>query len=223
MSERTPPIKGSETISRPLLLVGGSHRQQYPRPAQRAKPVLDSSCDRIRDDSWRRTRYVTLWYARSASARLRRLDILVVAKPRNRAKSGDDGVGASVPVGPEAIADSAHRFDQRIVAARRDRLAQPADVDIYGTLFDERMVAPDLVEEPGAAVEPPAVGHEEVQQAEFGRPQTDFAISGAHAARRGIQLQPRDLDQSSASCGVRLRSTALIRASSSRLENGLVT
>src|SRR5882672_4113872 len=39
----------------------------------------------------------------------------------------------------EAITRSAHRFDQPFVAGRRERLAQPADVDVHGALLDEDM------------------------------------------------------------------------------------
>ena len=47
----------------------------------------------------------------------------------------------------EAVAAAAHGLDQRVVAARLERLAQAADVHVHRALLDEHMVAPDLVEQ----------------------------------------------------------------------------
>src|SRR5260370_37632073 len=91
-------------------------------------------------------------------------------------------------LGLKAIAESAHRLDQRVVAARRQSLAKPADVDVHRPFFDECVVAPDFVEEFGAAEDAAEVGHEEMQQTEFGGPQIDFAAAGSNAPRRGVQL-----------------------------------
>src|SRR5882672_1825568 len=100
----------------------------------------------------------------------------------------------SVSLGLKAIAESAHRLDQRVVAGRRQALAKPADVDVNRTFFDECVVAPDFIEEFGAAEDAAGVRHEEMQQTEFGGPQIDFAAAGSNAPRRGIQLKACDLD-----------------------------
>src|SRR5688572_10029644 len=74
----------------------------------------------------------------------------------------------------EAVADAAHRLDARIMSGRREREAQPADVDVDRALFDEYVIAPDVVEQPGARIDAPRVGDQELQQPEFGGPQVDF-------------------------------------------------
>src|SRR5712664_2122176 len=80
----------------------------------------------------------------------------------------------------EAIARSAHRFDQPIVAGRCERLAQPADVDVHGALLDEDMGAPDFVEQLSAAIHALNVGHEEMQHAELDVPELDIVAAAAH-------------------------------------------
>ena len=42
-------------------------------------------------------------------------------------------------------------------------------MDIHRALLDEHVIAPHLVEELGARVDAPGVGHQKVQQAELGR------------------------------------------------------
>src|SRR5712664_2320855 len=97
-------------------------------------------------------------------------------------------------LGLKAIAESAHRLDQRVVAARRQSLAKPADVDVNRPFFDECVVTPDFIEEFGAAEDATGVRHEKMQQAEFGGPKFDIAAAGSNAPRRGIQLNACDLD-----------------------------
>jgi hypothetical protein len=67
-------------------------------------------------------------------------------------------------------------------------------VHVHGALLDVGIVAPDLVEQPGAAEDAPRVRHEEMQQPELGGPQLDVALAEAHAVRCGVELQPRELD-----------------------------
>src|SRR6266850_5401094 len=86
----------------------------------------------------------------------------------------------SAQVATEAIAGSAHRFDQPVVAGRRERLAQPADVDVHGALLDEHIVAPDFVEQLSAAIHSLNVGHEEMQHAELDVAEVDVVAAAAH-------------------------------------------
>ena len=48
-------------------------------------------------------------------------------------------------------------------------------MDVDGALLDEDVVAPDPVEQLGAAVHALGMGHEEVQQPELGRADLDLA------------------------------------------------
>ena len=81
------------------------------------------------------------------------------------------------------------------MAARLQRLAQPADVHIDGALLDEHMVAPYLVEQLRAGVHALGMGHEKMQQAEFGRPQVQRLAVAADPVRDRIQAQAVDLDR----------------------------
>jgi len=89
---------------------------------------------------------------------------------------------APVRRGAQAVADAANGLDERVMAGRRERLAQSANVDVDRPLFDEYVIAPDLVEELAAAEDPGRVRHEEVQKAEFRRPELDGAASSAYVA-----------------------------------------
>ena len=60
---------------------------------------------------------------------------------------------------------------------------------IDGTLLDEHVIAPHLVEQLGAAVHALGVGHQEMQQAEFGRPQIDGMLAGDNAMGHRIEAQ----------------------------------
>jgi len=59
---------------------------------------------------------------------------------------------SSLPGRPagKAIPRAAHCFDVVLVATRFQCLAQAPDMHIDGTLFDENVVAPDLIEQLGA-------------------------------------------------------------------------
>src|SRR5258706_13968869 len=92
----------------------------------------------------------------------------------------------SAGVDPITIAEPAHGLDRLVVAGRRQALSKSADVNVHGALFHERVMAPYLVEELGAAEDAADVGHEEMQQTEFGGPQFDFAAAGSDAARPRI-------------------------------------
>jgi len=96
-------------------------------------------------------------------------------------------VTVRVRLGAQAVPDSADGLDQRVMAGRRERLAQSANVDVDRPLFDEDVVAPDLVEELAAAEDPGRVRHEEVQKAEFRRPELDRAAASAYVARCRIE------------------------------------
>src|SRR5436190_10375465 len=94
----------------------------------------------------------------------------------------------------EAVADAAHRLDARIMPGRRQRETQPADVNVDGALFDEYVVAPDVVEQARARIDAPGVGDQELQQPEFGGPEIDLAPADRYAVRGRIEPDPGDLD-----------------------------
>jgi len=73
-------------------------------------------------------------------------------------------------------------------------LAQPAYVNVDGPLLDKDVIAPDFVEQLGAAVDALRMGHEEMQHPELGRTPVDVATGGADAMRDRIELEVRDLD-----------------------------
>src|SRR5258708_37188833 len=95
---------------------------------------------------------------------------------------------------PEAITGSADRFHQRIMFGGFERLAQPAYVHVDRPFLHEDVIAPDLVEQLGAAVDALRMGHEEIQHPELGRAEIDVAAGGADAMRDRIEPEVRDLD-----------------------------
>jgi len=66
------------------------------------------------------------------------------------------------------------------------------------------------------------VGHEEVQQRNFHRPEFELDIAGMHAVRHRVECQAAYLDRLIRSLWGGAAQNALIRATSSRVENGLV-
>src|SRR5689334_46761 len=74
------------------------------------------------------------------------------------------------------------------------RLPQPANVHVDRALLDEYVIAPDLVEELRAAVDPVRMGHEEMEQTEFGGAQLDPRAPRRDAVRRRVEAQGADLD-----------------------------
>src|SRR5258708_9074889 len=74
-------------------------------------------------------------------------------------------------------------------------LAQPAYVHVYRPLLDKDVIAPDLVEQLGAAVDALRMGHEEMQHPELGRPHVDVATGGGDAQRARLQPQAPALAQ----------------------------
>eukprot|EP01107_Rhizomastix_libera_P006422 TRINITY_DN20562_c0_g1_i1.p1 TRINITY_DN20562_c0_g1~~TRINITY_DN20562_c0_g1_i1.p1 ORF type:complete len:262 (+),score=-23.55 TRINITY_DN20562_c0_g1_i1:270-1055(+) len=109
-------------------------------------------------------------------------------------RSGRSGQGGSLTgLGGETVSAAAHGLDQAFVAGGLQGRAQAADVHIHGALLDEHMIAPHLVQQLGPAVDPLRVGHEEVQQAEFRRPQVHRAAVAQHPVGNGIQAQAFDI------------------------------
>ena len=78
--------------------------------------------------------------------------------------------------------------------ARLEREAQPPHVDVDGALPDRDMGAPRRVEQLRARIDPPGMGHQEVQQPELGRPEIDAALSCADPVSRRVEAQPGELD-----------------------------
>ena len=91
-------------------------------------------------------------------------------------------------IDPIAIAQPAHRLDCFVVAARRQTLAKPADMHVDCAFFNECIMAPDFIEEFGAAENATDVSHEKMQQTELCGPQIYFAVASSDAARSRIQL-----------------------------------
>src|SRR5258708_36798075 len=79
---------------------------------------------------------------------------------------------------PEAITGSADRVHQRIMFGGFECLAQPAYVHVDRPFLDEDVIAPDLVDQLGAAVDALRMGHAEMQHPELDRPQVDAAPAG---------------------------------------------
>src|SRR5258706_4198818 len=94
----------------------------------------------------------------------------------------------SAGVDPITIAEPAHGLDRLVVAGRRQALSKSADVNVHGALFHERVIAPYLVEELGAAEDAADVGHEEMQQTGFAGPLFDFAVDSSQSVLRPIEV-----------------------------------
>lgn len=71
----------------------------------------------------------------------------------------------------ELVPHAAHRPDQH--AAFPERLAQPEDMHVDGTLFDDGMLAPDPVEQLAPLKHPLRVREKELEQPEFRVPHVD--------------------------------------------------
>src|SRR5574341_1989597 len=95
----------------------------------------------------------------------------------------------SVHAGMESVAHAAHGVDQPVASCPRERLAQLADVHVHRALLDAHLLAPALVEQTGAAVDPPGPGHEEMQHAEIDISKLDFAPVAGHPAHGAVDPQ----------------------------------
>ena len=74
------------------------------------------------------------------------------------------------------------------------RLAQAPDVDVDRAFLDVNVLAPHVVEQALARMHAFRMGHEEVQQAEFGRAQGQRFPAGGDPVAGRIQLQPVEFD-----------------------------
>src|SRR5690606_5347440 len=81
----------------------------------------------------------------------------------------------------EAVSRAAHGLDETIVPEFLQRLAQAADVHVDGALFHVDVSAPDTVEKLFARVHPLGMRHEELEHAEFRRPERDGSLADEHA------------------------------------------
>lgn len=93
---------------------------------------------------------------------------------------------------------------------------------VNGTVFHINVSAPDVIKQLLTAINPLWVGHKEVQQLELGRPHVQRLIVSHHAVGGRIRLSPCISITSSTAIGEMRRMTALMRATSSLGENGLV-
>ena len=87
----------------------------------------------------------------------------------------------------KAIARTAHGLYQPVVAEVLERLAQPSDVHVDGTLLDVHIAAPDAVEQLLAAVDALRVRHEELEQPVLGRTERHGAFADHDAVPGAIQ------------------------------------
>ena len=88
-----------------------------------------------------------------------------------------------------------HRLHEPVEAVLREHLAQPPDVHVHGALLDVDVAAPDPVDELAAGEHALGMAHEEVQQAELGRPGAYGLAPGGDTVARGVQPQAADLDR----------------------------
>src|ERR1700691_2700097 len=89
------------------------------------------------------------------------------------------------------VAGTADGFYQifRVVSERHP---QPSDLHVDGALFNEYVVAPDVIQQLFAAVHAAGMGHEEFEQVEFSRSEIDLVAVDRGGPRRGVQHQRPD-------------------------------
>src|SRR5271165_6004493 len=80
----------------------------------------------------------------------------------------------------ERVAAAAHGADRVRRPAAVERAAQPADMDVHGTLVDVDVAAPHAVEQLLAGEHPARALHQELEQAELGRTEMDLAAAAGH-------------------------------------------
>src|SRR5690606_17268213 len=89
--------------------------------------------------------------------------------------------------GGEAIAGPAHGLDETAIvrAFSLQSLAQTADMHVDRALLDIHIATPDMIEQLPARVGAFAMGHEEFQQPELGRPHVDGGLAYENAVAGG--------------------------------------
>ena len=81
-----------------------------------------------------------------------------------------------------------------VVSARLQRLAQATNMDVYRAFFHKNVITPDLIQQLGAGKYALGVCHEEMQQAELGRPNGQRHALAGQAVRAGVQLKVANRD-----------------------------
>src|SRR5690606_2990229 len=89
----------------------------------------------------------------------------------------------------KTIARATNRFNMFVVSARLQRLAQATNMDVYRAFFHKDVITPDLIQQLGAGKYALGVCHEEMQQAELGRPNGQRHALAGQAVRAGVQLK----------------------------------
>src|ERR1700732_270888 len=89
----------------------------------------------------------------------------------------------------EGIAGAAHGADRVGGAAAVERAAQPPDVHVDGALVDIDVAAPHAVEQLLAREHPARALHQELEQAELGRPEVHLAARARHAPGVAVELE----------------------------------
>src|SRR3970040_871519 len=104
------------------------------------------------------------------------------------------GKAKSARIRREPIAGAADRANQLVVAERRQRFAETANVHVDRALLDIDVAAPDAVEELRAAVNAIGMQHDKLEQAKFGRTEHHFRLAHFDFVARGIEAELPALD-----------------------------
>ena len=119
-------------------------------------------------------------------------------------------------------------YGQQVLRGRRvglDLRPQPLDVDVEGLGVADVVAAPDPVDQLAAGEHPAGVAQQELEQLELLQRHRDAGAVDGHDVPVDVHPHRAGLEAAGAagSLSPRRRSTARIRATSSRAENGLVT
>src|SRR5688572_2082574 len=116
------------------------------------------------------------------------------AAARARRSARPSGSAGSRRADGESIPGAAHGPDEPVMPGRRQRFAQPADVDVDGSFLDVDVAAPNAVEELRTAVDAIRMAHEELEQTVLRGAERDLGAAGADLMARGVELQRAGAD-----------------------------
>ena len=106
---------------------------------------------------------------------------------------------------------------------RSELAAQPPDVGVDGAAVDLLRIPPDVGEELGARLNPPAALEQDLQEPELGGGQRNVFAADFQAVRARVETQsPASRTSVGGVSPLRLRRTARTRSTSSRGLKGLV-
>src|SRR3954453_6676128 len=145
----------------------------------------------------RRSAETSVWWPKSS--RMRRC----VSSPTATAKGQGIAEGSPADVSArrqrmerrsstEDVARAADRVQQARLAAGLELAAQVGDEDLDRVRLRERVVAPDLVEQPLARDDDALVAHQVLEQLELALGQLDRAVAAKHLVRVRIEIEVGD-------------------------------